>query len=256
MKALKHLIALVEARHGRSITKRQMHQAMTRLVSLIESIDSVHEAVVSTDVRPEDLDDVYEHSICVYVTLADDNADVSDIREVVNEFVERRGWYVNNAGFKNDTYYLTFAPHFLEHPEGADREVLNPQRYYHLTKLSILPKIMKRGIVPMKSRVGSRTYPARVYLFSNMEDVFDSYEHGGPQSSSAFIDPSPDDQSVVITIDAAKLRKGTKMQWDHVQSKSSGSTKSAYYTYTHIPRDAIISVQKIVGDCELVPIDV
>lgn len=251
---------LIESRHGESLPWLTMTKKFESLVSQVEKLDGVLSVSTSLSDIKDDLDsglksdyveEMYGPSVHLVVSF-DENADVNKIRGLVNDYAERRGWYLGHFARESENeILLVVSPHRIVRPQGYGKDDNQEGLYYHITTLGRLPTILKKGLIPSKSNISSRVYPARVYLFSNLNDVWDSWKYGGPQ---AIRDSHQDDKKhrlVLLTIDASKLRRGTKFQWDYAQSQSPGSTGAAYFTYTHIPPTAIIRAEIMNDDATL-----
>jgi len=141
------------------------------------------------------------------------------------------GWYALQTSLRERDKYLTFLiePNYGELVESIPKYVYHTSNYYNRDK------ILKKGFIPQQQGKKSKHLP-RVYValtekagtdfMSYMSlhgiDPIDAYEHG---------DYNP---QILFRIDTSKLRPGTKFYYD-VEVPN----KTAAWTYTHIPPEAI-----------------
>ena len=144
------------------------------------------------------------------------------IKKDIPQWLERRGWYLKDVksigGFQ--TYYC-------ETVIGERLQV--PHFLYHIGPTHKKKKILNRGLYSQKQSREGYSHKGRVYLVSKegIDELFmglQQHDWGTERDGTEYS---------VFKIDTAKLPKGIKFYRDP-DLKDHG-----YYTYTHIPPQAI-----------------
>ena len=160
------------------------------------------------------------------------------VKYIDHTYMKRRGWYVSNHNVSGGKLVLEIMP------EGANRLTDVPATVYHLTDTQNVPKISSQGLKPKGSDDPDRKYTARVYVFTSLDLLEEQIKQNIDAHEDSFswhpkltktLDMS------VVEIDTSKLRQGTKFYRDPEFSGNEG----AYYTYTHIPPEAIVAIKKV-----------
>lgn len=166
--------------------------------------------------------------------------EIEEIVDYIKQYMKNRGWFVFswNLSGRGEILQIEILP------EKTDQLKDIPNVLYHLTDTANISSIEKKGLKPKASSKQERTYGSRVYLFSNeqllkqqIEQNIEAHKEGGgwnPMLTKTL------DMSVIV-LDVNKLKKGTKLYRD----PEFGGTIGAYYTFTDIPKEAILKINKI-----------
>lgn len=164
----------------------------------------------------------------------------------IREFAAKRGWIL--AGYRNS---LSFSPQhfgfdFSLFPDRQDPMKEMPFYLYHVTDTKNVESIRREGLKPRQMMSKNRNYPGRVYLFSDtslMRDMIqmsiDAHDAIARIGSSFYKPLTKTPDISIIKVNTNKLRRGTKFFIDPEFDGNPG----AVYTYTHIPPEAIASIQ-------------
>jgi len=165
-------------------------------------------------------------------------AEAEAVAKYVNDiYMKRRGWYVSTHKVSGGKLLFTIMP------EGANQLKSTPSKLFHITDTKNTQKISSQGLKPRASSSPDRRYTSRVYIFTDPDLVQEQIKQNIEAHSTEYWFPKLTDtlDVSVVEIDTNKLRKGTKFYKDPEFSGYEG----AYYTYTHIPPEAISAIRKV-----------
>jgi len=160
------------------------------------------------------------------------------VADEVSHYVSDMGWYLYDSELaaRGEVLKVEIYPEVTERIQASDE-------LYHLTDTANVESILKNGILPSRSKVSSRRYGDRVYLFTSKELLDQQIE----QNREAHENPgwfpkltaSPDVS--VIVVDAGALGEDVEFLRDPEFSGDRG----AVYIRSQIPVEAIKRVIKI-----------
>lgn len=155
---------------------------------------------------------------------------IKKLRDHLSIWAAHRGWFIDMFNDEQlPGIYLTFEKNYTE--EEKPKQFL-----YHLTDANLTATIQKQGLKPEHKRV-EWGYPDRVYVFRNKRELEEGLRYNKEAWSEGGRTLTRTRNVVIFQIDTSKLRKGTKFHID--RDWQIGSETGAWYTYTHIPPEAI-----------------
>jgi len=176
-----------------------------------------------------------------YRNLLVSKEDLDAVIKFIGEWLSRRGWYVFSSGLGDMGERLSISALPKNNPYVASGDFM-----YHLTDLSSVESIKKRGLVP-RGNV-ERGFPPRVYLFTNEAALNSQVEENREAwSESGFrwnptLTKTPD--VAVVVLDPRAFRKGTKFEIDPEYYGDEGYV----YTKSHIPPEAVVQIKNLSGN--------
>jgi hypothetical protein len=153
----------------------------------------------------------------------------------IGEWLSRRGWYIFSSGLGDRGERLSVSALPKNNPFVTPGDFM-----YHLTDLSSVEGIKKRGLLPRGS--DERGFSPRVYLFTNVDALNRQAEENREAWAETGFRWNPTltktPEAAVIVLDPRAFRKGTKFEVDPEYLGDPGYV----YTKSHIPPDAIVKI--------------
>lgn len=136
---------------------------------------------------------------------------------------------------KDAPLWISEAVYFkLEAYETESLDMGSISKVYHVTDRENLESILKQGLTPRSQSEGFR-YPDRVYVWIAEDHAIQS-AWGESYTET--------DDTVLLVIDPARLKRETTFHWDPAFGSQPGARDAAYYTHSPIPPNAIIEVKE------------
>lgn len=160
------------------------------------------------------------------------------VLKFIGEWLSRRGWYIFFSGLGDSGGRLSVSALPKNNPFVTPGDFM-----YHLTDLSSVESIKKRGLVPRGSQ--ERGFPPRVYLFTNLDALNRQVEENREAWSETdfrwnpTLTKTPD--AAVVVLDPRAFRKGTKLEVDPEYLGDEGYV----YTKSHIPPEAVVEIKNL-----------
>ena len=166
--------------------------------------------------------------------------ELAAVVKFIGEWLSRRGWYIFSSGLGDMGERLSVSALPKNNPFVTPGDFM-----YHLTDASSVESIKKIGLVPRGS--SDRGYPARVYLFTNLDALNRQVEENREAwaqegfSWNPTLTKTPD--AAVVVLDPSAFRKGTKFEIDPEYLGDEGYV----YTKSHIPPEAIVQIKPVTN---------
>lgn len=213
-----------------SLRKKFFPSGAFRLSPMVEIVPREVSADSDSD------DQLYFDAIVAYGGYAERSQN-KETEEALKEFRKQievhsahRGWFVDVWGTDNfPILAITFEKNYSKQVPGGTY-------VYRLSDANHMSKILKEGLKPASKRTDF-TYPDRVYVFRTFQDLKDGLEFNRQAWKEGVRTLSRTRDVVVLKIDTAKLRPGTKFMVD--RDWRVGRPNAALWTYSHIPPEAI-----------------
>lgn len=175
-----------------------------------------------------------------YRKLLVSKEELAAVVKFIGEWLSRRGWYIFFSGLGDMGERLSVSALPKNNPFVTPGDFM-----YHLTDLSSVESIKKRGLVPRGSQ--KRGFPPRVYLFTNVDALNSQVEQNREAwAETGFrwhptLTKTPD--VAVVVLDPRAFRKGTKFEVDPEYLGDEGYV----YTKSHIPPEAVVEIKNLSG---------